>query len=152
MCTHDLTFIPTTCTLDRRTTGRPLRLEPGHDNNFLETTIFRDRHILRHRLKNDNEHDTSKIWRYQHYCSHGSGTGKTAVLKGCLTKVHRMASDKQQLQVSAICKLQEFARLEYPWTVINGACKYMAISTQMPVWFDIRDQMQHYFEEKMSWQ
>jgi hypothetical protein len=116
----------------------PLKLEKGKDGIFLETKLFCEGNRIHFRLKNDNETET-KIWRYQHYKSHGSNTTKNAVLKGCLQKVQRMASNRLQLHQSALAKIAEFHRLEYPWNSINGACKYLAMRTRNPIWFDIRD-------------
>ena len=58
-----------------------------------------------------------------------------------------MASNNVQLRYSALAKLAEFYRLDYPWESINGACKYLAMRTQERTWFDIRDDAKTWFEK-----
>ena len=85
--------------------------EDTSDGNYLETTCALDSHNrLSYRLKNANE-NTSKIWRYHHYNSRLDYTTKRSILFSTLRKTNKMASDDEQLQISAIAKCNEFLRL-----------------------------------------
>ena len=88
----------------------PLKLTEGTQGVFLETTFELNNNKIRTRLKNDNERSI-KIWRYHHYYSQIDYKIKRATLLAALRKVHHMASDKQQLTLSALAKLREFAEL-----------------------------------------
>ena len=100
----------------------PLRLEPGTEGTFLETSFeITDANTLRYWLKNTNsEGESPKVWRYAHFDSHGDFKRKRAVLMSCLQKVQKMASDGAALRLSAGQKLAEFSNLRYPrkmlWT------------------------------------
>ena len=86
----------------------PLKLEPGSDGIFLETAFECNGDQITYRLKNPNEAGGDpKVWRYQHYSSYGGYYQKRATLFACLRKVHAMASDEEQLKISACAKLRE---------------------------------------------
>ena len=59
----------------------------------------------------------------------------------CMKKVQRMASDKEAIQRSAIQKFAEFARLEYPISVLRGVCTYMAAVTAEYEWIKVRERV-----------
>ena len=114
-----------------------LRLEPAHDSHFLETRfeLRGDKVLLR--LKNENEGQTQpKVWRYQHWYSATSFTLKRSILLAALKKVHFMASDHEQLAISARAKVQEFMNAGYPFGVIKFMCSSMATTTGERVWLD----------------
>ena len=48
---------------------KPLKLEAGRDGTFLETRFWIEGDQIRFRLKNDNEGQDQKVWRYQHFDS-----------------------------------------------------------------------------------
>jgi precorrin-4 methylase len=56
----------------------------------------------------------------------------------CMQKVQRMASDKEAIYDSAVQKMAEFARLEYPISVLRGVCTYMAATTAQYEWINVR--------------
>ena len=121
----------------------PLRLEDAGSSTFLETSlrITPDNQIV-HWLKNENfRGEGPKVWRYAHFHSHTAFTQKRAVLTACLKKVHFMASNDQALKDSAIQKLCEFRRLQYPRKLLWSACTTMGVQSRNPTWFDIRDTM-----------
>ena len=118
----------------------PLNLVDGQENTFLETRFRIEGDTIHHWLKNDNETHT-KVWRYQHFKSHGPYLQKRALLTTCLKKVHKMASSSQLLVSSGLAKVREFLKLEYPVYVVKAACGYMAASTGERAWLDVRDQI-----------
>ena len=93
------------------------------------------------RLKNLNEGrvDDPAVWRYQHFNSYGEYTQKRSTLAACLSKVQNMASDSQQLMYSALQKLDEFKRLEYPLGIRKYMCMKMALNGGDTTWWRIRD-------------
>ena len=58
-----------------------------------------------------------------------------------MKKVHKMASDRAALTDSAIQKLAEFERLNYPKGLLRGVCNVMFATTREGGWMDARDQM-----------
>ena len=121
----------------------PLALEDAKHDTFLETTFaITGENEIRHWLKNENRPgEAPKIWRYAHFHSHMAYDQKKAVLKACLKKVHKMASDNTALRASAINKLQEFGRLKYPYKLLWTMCTTLGVETRNPTWFDVRDDM-----------
>ena len=73
---------------------KPLKLEAGKDGTFLETRFWIEGDQIRFRLKNDNEGQDQKVWRYQHFDSNTPFLQKRATLTACLRKVHHQSSDK----------------------------------------------------------
>ena len=119
----------------------PLKLEDAREATFLETTFeLSSDGTLAYWLKNDNTHD-KRIWRYQHFRSHGPIAQKRALLVACLRKVHKFASDAQQLYNSAKAKLDEFIQLHYPAWLINKACAHLAYTTGEKTWLRVRDSL-----------
>ena len=53
-----------------------------------------------------------------------------------------MASDNGVLYTSAVQKLQEFGRLQYPYKLLWRMCTMMGVETRNATWFEIRDTMQ----------
>jgi hypothetical protein len=105
---------------------KPLKLEPGKDDTFLESHFFvTPEGTVRYRLKNDNETGT-QVWRYHHYRSHVDYSTKRATLLSTLKKVDRMASDSEQRAISARAKCAEFLRLGYPRGIIRYMCAVLA--------------------------
>ena len=121
----------------------PLRLEPGTEGTFLETSFeITDANTLRYWLKNTNsEGESPKVWRYAHFDSHGDFKRKRAVLMSCLQKVQKMASDGAALRLSAGQKLAEFSNLRYPRKMLWTACTTMGVSTRNTIWFRVREQL-----------
>ena len=119
----------------------PLKLEAGKDGTFLETRFqIRDNSFV-FKLKNDNEGDEIKVWRYQHFYSNSPFAQKRATLTACLRKVHAMASDSEVLYESALAKVAEFRRLCYPQSVLMKACAYLGATTGERRWLDVRDRL-----------
>ena len=94
---------------------------------------------FRFKLKNDNENGEMKLWRYQHFQSNSAFLQKRATLTACLRKVHQMASDTRMLYASALAKVEEFRRLQYPLYVLSKACNYLGASTGDNTWLRVRD-------------
>ena len=86
----------------------PLKLTPGNDNTYLETSFIIEDNTIRYCLKNDNIRTPGKIWRYALVDSHTPYAQKRATIAATLTKVHKMASDNGMRRASAIQKLKEF--------------------------------------------
>ena len=123
-----------------------LKLEPAHDSQFLETRfeVSDDGHLLL-RLKNTNEGTViPKVWRYQHWHSATSYTLKRNILLAALKKVHHMASDKEQLAISARAKIHEFQRAGYPFGVIKFMCNSLAATTGQHIWRTVFTQTTHF--------
>ena len=101
---------------------KPLELEEGRDGIFLETSYeIRDNNI-HYKLKNDNEDDPNKIWRYHHWHSITTVRQKVSTLHACLQKANK-ASTTQDIFASAMAKVvAEFRRLRYPLHVLRRAC------------------------------
>ena len=117
----------------------PLKLEPGSDGVFLETAFECTDDQITFRLKNPNEEGGEpKVWRYQHFSSYGGYSQKRATLFACLRKVHAMASDEEQLKLSALAKLREFERLAYPVGIRKFACAVLARDTECTMWWRVR--------------
>ena len=93
---------------------------------------------LTYRLKNVNAGlKEPQTWRYQRYDSYVPQILKFGVIMGTLHKVERMASNGQQLGISAREKLLEFIQLGYPRKILRGACFRMYGMTNHLVWTDI---------------
>ena len=117
----------------------PLRLEPGKEGTFLETSFWVHGDRIRHQLKNDNGGGAIKVWRYQHWCSNTPFLQKRATLTACLRKVQHMASDPAALSDGALDKIAEFRRLGYPLNVLRKACTFLGASTGEGTWITVRD-------------
>ena len=117
---------------------KPLKLEDGDANTFLETRLFVRGNEFRYKLKNDNESDY-KVWRYQHFHSHTPYAQKRALLTARLRKVQQMASDPDMLYQSGLAKVREFQAIRYPIPMLRAACNYLAASTGERTWLNVRD-------------
>ena len=120
----------------------PLKLEPAKPGTFLETRYDVDTSTaaIGYKLKNDNERETS-VWRYHHYHSYAPFMQKRATLTACLKKVQRMARDTRTLRASALAKIDEFKRLDYPQTLLRKACTFLAASSGESTWISVRNQV-----------
>ena len=85
----------------------------------------------------ENEKE-KKIWRYNHFHSHGSFAQKRATMTACLKKTETMASNKQVFIDSAVNKLREFQNLAYPNSVLKGACTFLAATTGNGAWMGVK--------------
>ena len=56
-------------------------------------------------------------------------------------RVHLMANNNQTLRDSAVQKLHEFIRLDYPRKLLWSACTTIGVQSRNPTWFDVRDTM-----------
>ena len=117
---------------------KPLKLEDGKEGTFLETSFRITNNTTEHWLKNDNTKET-KIWRYNHFHSHGTFVQKRAVLTACLRKVQKMASSRELLISSARTKIREFHDLAYPNTILKGVCTFLAATTGNDAWIAVRN-------------
>ena len=117
----------------------PLKLESAGSGIFLETQFTcSPEGELTYRLKNVNAGlKEPQTWRYQRYDSYVPQILKFGVIMGTLHKVERMASNGQQLGISAREKLLEFIQLGYPRKILRGACFRMYGMTNHLVWTDI---------------
>ena len=116
---------------------KPLRLEHGDDGVFLETAFTLLNNRVVHRLKNANELE-QRVWRYHDNGSYCSSKQKRAVFLACLRKVDKMASDNNQLWISAIAKLREFKSKGYSAPLMRYLCSIMGRDTRNVTWFKIR--------------
>lgn len=118
---------------------QPLRLEDGTQNTFLENTFEIRNNRFRWWLKNDNQPNQAPTkWRYQHFASHAPFLQKRSILQSCLRKVAKMACDREALTESALAKIAEFRRLQYPLNVCRGVCTYLGATTGEETWIHIR--------------
>ena len=121
---------------------KPLKLEKGKDNIFLETKFkVATNGEIHYKIKNDNENEI-KIWRYHDYNSNISYSLKRSILLATLRKVHKMANTPHQLLLSGTCKLNEFALLNYPVGIRKYMCAIMAKETSTLMWRTIRNLQQ----------
>ena len=121
----------------------PLKLEDGRSGTFLETTFEWTEGKFRHWLKNDNRAgEAPRIWRYTDFRSHGPYVQKRALITMMMRKVHQMASDKEALVTSALQKLSEFQRLNYPEGLLTGVCNFMGATTGDNAWIRAREKWQ----------
>ena len=81
-----------------------------------------------YRLKNANEGDVKRVWRYQSWESYSPSEQKRRTLVATLQKVAAMASNEKEMVNSAMAKLREFADLGYPASVRKDACCRVASS------------------------
>ena len=128
-----------------------MRLEDSGSGTFLETvfSINEDR-TVRCRLKNVNE-NAMCVWRYHHYRSQLDYTTKRAILMSTLRKVDAMASDPQQLTLSARTKCREFLRLGYPSGILRYMCGTLERETSCPrghcAWRTVRAQLDYLLDD-----
>ena len=124
----------------------PLRLEDGGEGTFLETSFdLKPNGEVSHWLKNVNEPDKDpKVWRYAHYSSYTPWASKRSVMISTLKKVNKMASNEENLVMSAYCKLKEFAKLRYPIPALLRACSVVAVTTRNPAWFQVINTFKRY--------
>ena len=61
----------------------------------------------------------------------------------CLRKVGKMASDTEELYQSAVDKVREFQRLEYPTAVLREACRILGVTSEERTWFRVRHTLLH---------
>ena len=119
---------------------KPLKLEKTNDGIFLENKFEIKENQLKFRLKNKNE-DSIEVWRYHHYLSKMSYTTKRSSLLATLRKLHKMASDDDELMTSALHKLEEFRLLQYPLGIRKYMCAIMARDTSNTVWRIVRNKL-----------
>ena len=120
----------------------PLSLEDGKENTFLETRFnISNTNQIDSWLKNENEIET-KIWRYNHFHSHGAFVQKRATMTACLRKTEKMARNKYLFIESVIQKIKEFQNLGYPKSLLSGACTYLAATTGNSAWMDVKRHIQ----------
>ena len=120
----------------------PLELEDGAEGTYLETTFRWEGTRFAYKLKNENEAGKEpKIWRYKDFRSHAPFAQKRALITMLMKKVHGMASDRAMLTESAIQKISEFKRLNYPRGLLRGVCNYMYATTREGGWMDARDKL-----------
>ena len=111
---------------------KPLKLEPGNEGTFLEVRYEVKADRIRYRLKNDNEGEQVKVWRYQHFQSYSPFEQKKATLLACLlptyTKRHTRWRVTPQTYIAGRStkwrSSEGFDRL-YPLSVLKsekGAC------------------------------
>ena len=115
----------------------PLKLEDGKEATFLETRFKIEQDKISFWLKNENEKE-KKIWRYNHFHSHGSFKQKRATLTACLKKTEKMASNKHVFIDSACNKIKEFQDLAYPKSILKGACTSLAATTGNGAWMGVK--------------
>ena len=118
----------------------PLKLTPGNEKTYLETSFTIEDNTIRYCLKNDNIRTPGKIWRYALVDSHTPYAQKKATITATLTKVHKMASDNGMRRASAIQKLKEFKELGYTRSSLRQACTRIWLSTGDATWMDVKQQ------------
>ena len=118
----------------------PLKLEDGASDTFLETTFEWTGEKFRYWLKNENKRgEEPKIWRYKDFRSHAPFAQKQALITMMMKKIQKMTSDRLALTESAVQKLAEFKRLNYPRGLLRGVCNFMFATTREGGWMDARD-------------
>jgi hypothetical protein len=117
---------------------QPMKLEAGSNTRFLETEFETDGDSVQYRLKNDNA-EGPNIWRYHHYKSALPYETKRATILASLRKIHMMTSDGSQRFRSAMEKLREFKRLQYPIGILRFFCAIMARDTSDLTWRQVRN-------------
>ena len=120
---------------------KPLKLEDGKSDTFLETRFEIKNDTINYWLKNDNEEET-KIWRYKHFHSHGSFVQKRATITACMRKVENMASNRHVFINSAVNKIAEFQKLAYPNSILKGVCTFLAATTGNGAWIGVKRHIQ----------
>ena len=107
----------------------------------METRLWIQNNQIRHKLKNDNEGDEVKVWRYKHFDDGSPFMEKRATLTACLKKVQQMASDSMAdvFAKAALDKIAEFRRLRYPLSVLTNCCTFLGASTGVQQWYHVRD-------------
>ena len=120
---------------------KPLELEEGNEGTFLEVRYRIEDNRIRYKIKNDNEGEETKVWRYQHFQSGAPFLQKRATLMACLRKVQCMASDPLALVEGALAKIAEFQRLRYPISILTKACVFLAANTGETAWFRVKDKL-----------
>ena len=119
---------------------KPLQLESGGGNTFLESVFEIEDNKVTFNLKNVNEVGKPPVvWRYASYFSHGPFERKQAVITACLRKVAKLASDNQKMVPSAFQKIQEFLNVGYPPKLLRKLCAYMGTTTGNGAWIGIRN-------------
>ena len=119
---------------------RPLRLEAGREDTFLETRfVVTEENKVHYRLKNDNEQADGDVWRYQHWDSHTTPQRKRATLVAALRKAQTMASTRINLIGAALAKAAEFRRLRYPLYTLQKACSQLGATTGEGAWITVRE-------------
>ena len=113
-------------------------MEDGKAGTFLETSFRITNNKVEHWFKNDNDGET-KIWRYNHFHSHGTFVQKRAILTACLRKVQKMASNRELLIKSGMTKIREFQKLAYPNSILKGVCTFLAATTGNDAWIAVRN-------------
>ena len=121
-----------------------LKLEEGNDGTFLETRYWKLGNKIQYKLKNDNEKEQGKTWRYQHWHSNVPFMQKRATLTACLRKVQQQASAPAAMGTSALDKIAEFRRLRYPESVLWKACNYLGASSGNRTWITVRDALRQH--------
>ena len=117
----------------------PLLLEAGSGGTFLESSFQLTNGKFQYWLKNENRLGFEpRVWRYQHYNSYGPFMRKRATLMATLRKVHKMTNSRECLRSSAIQKLAEFHRLEYPLGLLRVACHHMYVTTGDDTWREVK--------------
>ena len=106
----------------------------GPSFTFLETYFTVEHDRIEYRLKNANEGDVKRVWRYQSWESYSPSEQKRRTLVATLQKVAAMASNEKEMVNSAMAKLREFADLGYPASVRKDACCRVASSGGGAIW------------------
>ena len=81
------------------------------------------------------------VWRYHAWRSQLDYTTKRAILMSTLRKVDAMASDSQQLAISACAKCREFLRIGYPRGILRYMCAVLERETGHHAWRTVRAQL-----------
>ena len=120
----------------------PYSQERETTNFYICNMIVSSSQRFAYKLKNENEAGKEpKIWRYKDFRSHAPFAQKRALITMLMKKVHGMASDRAMLTESAIQKISEFKRLNYPRGLLRGVCNYMYATTREGGWMDARDKL-----------
>ena len=80
----------------------------------------------------------------RYYSSYTPWASKRSVMISTLKKVNKMASNEENLVMSAYCKLKEFAKLRYPIPALLRACSVVAVTTRNPAWFQVINTFKRY--------
>ena len=101
-----------------------------------------DGQCIAYTLKNPNEiGQPPKLWRYQHFSSHGPFERKKAILDASLSKVDKNTNRYAVLLHSGRKKVNEFKQAGFPVRMIRQACGWIARRSGNLVWLRVRDDL-----------
>ena len=112
----------------------PLKLEEATQDIYLETCFQLANNAIGTRLKNVNETEPDRVWKYKSYSSYDPPMQKRGILLGVMKKLSHHASSNEQFIYSAACKFRELQACGYPRAYLRGVYHTMAQKTKDLRW------------------